>query len=174
MPSLPLTKPTAAPTLTCIQVDLNPLQLAVPIDRVEKVVRQSEIVGESIVGESPVGPDTSATAVPTGIIYYAETAVTLLNLEQHLLQRPTTAGYYLILRASTGEWVAIPIPAAPNLIELPSQSLKTLPSTYRRANLLGIASHVARTEAGSTVFVLDVDYLINRWCIPQAADLSRI
>lgn len=174
MPSIPLTKPTAAPALTCIQVDLNPLQLAVPIDRVERVVRQSEVVGESSVGESFVGQDAARTTVPTGIIYYAETAVTLLNLEQHLLQRVTAAGYYLILRASTGEWVAIPILAAPNLVEFPSQLLKTLPPTYRRTNLLGIASHVARTQDGPTVFILDVDYLVNRWCSPQAADLSRI
>lgn len=145
------------PALTCIQIDLAPLQLAVPIDRVEKVVRPSEVTGTTT---TQSGPDDE---ISSGIVYYADKAVTLLNLQQHLLQTRTAAHYFLVLRATSGELVALPIPQAPNLVEFPPQTVKMLPTTYRRVNLLGIASHVARNAEGQTSFILDVDYLVNRW-----------
>ena len=180
MSSTTVTPSATARPLSCIQIDLAPLHLAVPIDRVEKVVRPSDIVGEDIAGEGLIeegmigenlsalgqhGHDdaSAAGAVSSGIVYYANRAVTLLNLQRHFQQVPAPTTYFLILRATSGELVAIPIPHAPNLIEFPAPALKQLPPTYRRVNLLGIASHVARTSEGPTTFILDVDYLVNRW-----------
>ena len=167
--------PAAAPPLTCIQIDLTSLQLAVPIDRVEKVVRPSDVVGANITGTIIAGqeqPQSDAaapgsSAVPLGIVYYGDTTVTLLNLQQRLLQTATPTRYFLVLRASHGELIAVPIPNAPNLVEFPAKSIKALPKTYRQANFLGIASHVARIAEGETIFILDVDYLVTRWCVPQ-------
>ncbi|MEO0541838.1 MAG: chemotaxis protein CheW [Cyanobacteria bacterium P01_A01_bin.105] len=153
MSSSAIARPAAISPLICIQIELGSLPLAVPIDRVEKVVPKSAVVGQD--------------AGPAGIIYYGDTAVTLLDLQQHLLPAslPTTAeqtGYFLIVRATQGGLVAVPISTTPNLVELPQTALKALPPTYRQANLLGIASHVARIEE-QTVFILDVDYLVTQW-----------
>ncbi|MEO1589937.1 MAG: chemotaxis protein CheW [Cyanobacteria bacterium J06632_22] len=177
MPSSTVMPPAAARSLSCIQIDLAQLKLAVPIDRVEKVVRPSQIMGEHVADAVPTaahtgssGPVSSGT-VSSGIVYYADTAVTLLNLQQHLLPTatPSSPSYFLILRASTGELVAVPIPTAPNLVEFPQQTVKVLPATYRQVNLLGIASHVTRTEDEQTLFILDVDYLVTRWGRPDSA-----
>ncbi|MEM7594622.1 MAG: chemotaxis protein CheW, partial [Cyanobacteria bacterium P01_A01_bin.83] len=52
---------------------------------------------------------------------------------------------------------------APNLIDVPQSQIRILPNSYRHADTLEIASHVAiidQGETSKTIFILDLAKLI--------------
>ena len=52
----------------------------------------------------------------------------------------------------------------PILMDIPISEIRTIPNTYRHADTLGIASHVAvmsqKNETAQTIFILDLERLI--------------
>ena len=141
-------------TLKCITVQLNQLTVALPIDRVGKVIKQTTVLGSGL--------------NHMGVTHYEGNPITVFDLHYHLFQQRQDArgtNYLIIAKTQNGQKFALPIQGAPNLAEFPSQELRVLPPSYRRADTLGIASHVVRTIAPTgeevTFFILDTDYLAN-------------
>jgi purine-binding chemotaxis protein CheW len=64
---------------------------------------------------------------------------------------------------TTGELYGIPVAETPVLMEVSLSQVRVLPESYRRADTLDVASHVAvipQETAPLTLFVLDVDLLL--------------
>jgi purine-binding chemotaxis protein CheW len=69
-----------------------------------------------------------------------------------------------MVKNTIGELYGIPVADSPLLIEVPLSRIRVLPESYRRANTLDLASHVAvipQEGAPLTVFLLDVDRLLS-------------
>lgn len=164
MPDLKSAQPSSiasaktGPTVQCIMVTLDKVVVAIPIDRVDKVVKQATVVGSGL--------------SHMGITHYAGEPVTVVDLQYQLFQRWSEQSsdnqdtYLIIAKTSTQGLLAFPIQAAPDLIEFAVSELRVLPSSYRRADTLGIASHVVRVAQPSgedlSIFILDLDYLASQ------------
>lgn len=145
--------------LKCITVQIKQLTVALPIDCVDKVIKQTTVMGSGL--------------NPMGVTHYEGNPITVVDLHYHLFQQRQdahdTQNYLIIAKTRNGQKLALPIQGAPNLAEFPSQALRVLPPSYRRADTLGIASHVVRTPSSTgeeaTVFILDTDYLANLYSV---------
>ncbi|MEB3273181.1 MAG: chemotaxis protein CheW [Prochlorothrix sp.] len=134
---------------------ISHLTLALPIVAVTKVVNLGTIEGS---GQSA-----------WGVMTVDDRPCTVIDLHQYLFHRPLNpdqAPHYLVLTAlATGELLGIPASDTPRLIDVPSDLVRLLPSSYRKADTLAVASHIAHwtdpaTEAEQTFFVLDVNSLM--------------
>ncbi|MDA0266308.1 MAG: chemotaxis protein CheW [Cyanobacteria bacterium] len=145
---------TRGATLKFITVKLNKLTVALPIDAVDKVIRQTTVLGSGL--------------NPMGVTHYEGNPITVIDLHYQLFQHrqdPIPNQSYLIIAKTGSQKFALPIQGAPNLAEFGKHQLRVLPMSYRRADTLGIASHVVRTISptgeDTTFFILDMDYLAN-------------
>jgi purine-binding chemotaxis protein CheW len=69
----------------------------------------------------------------------------------------------VLVKNTTGELYGIPVADTPTLMEVPSSMVRVLPESYRRADTIEVARHVAvipKGETQLTVFLLDVDLLL--------------
>lgn len=149
----PSRQPHLESTLQCITVRLNQLTIALPINCVDKVIKQTPVLSSGL--------------NPMGVTHYEGNPITVVDLYHHLFQHRQAPhpnqSYLIIAKTGQGQKFALPIQGAPNLMAFPSRELRVLPSSYRRADTLGIASHVVRktsaTGEDTTFFILDMDYL---------------
>lgn len=138
--------------LKLIVFEMGSLNLALPIDSVYKILNYSPIYGT---GMNPVG-----------VTHVGEFEVTVVDLYQRFFKSNSTRemGNYLVLVQNTmGELYGIPIAETPVLMEVSLSQVRLLPESYRRADTLDVASHVAvipQETTPLTVFVLDVDILL--------------
>ncbi|MEM9276880.1 MAG: chemotaxis protein CheW, partial [Cyanobacteria bacterium P01_F01_bin.143] len=72
-------------------------------------------------------------------------------------------GYFIITKNTTGDSLGIRVLHTPTLLDVPFSNIRILPLSYRHADTLEIASHVAiipqEDETSQTIFILDVDCL---------------
>ena len=138
-------------TLKLIVMKLGQLTIACRIKSVYKVVRQAQI--------------HSSGLGHTGITYLDNKTVTVVDLHQKLFQVSMSEeeGYFVVLSATSGELIAIPVATSPNLMDVRYDHIKVLPDSYRHSDTLNIASHIAiipDEEKSLTVFLLDENTLI--------------
>ena len=133
--------------------EIGKLTLALPILQVQKVVKQNKVHGS---GLSHVN-----------LTHLAEQEVAIVDLHQKLfgvsLTQAEATGYFIISKNIAGEPLGIVVSQAPTLIDVSVEQIRVLPDSYRRADTLGIASHVAiilQNDATSTIFILDLSRLI--------------
>ncbi|MEB3211800.1 MAG: chemotaxis protein CheW [Leptolyngbyaceae bacterium] len=149
------------PELKCIMVSLNTLTIALPIDRVEKIIKQTSVFGSGL--------------THLGLTHYEGSPITVIDLHYQLFQtrqiESSDNGYLIIAQTITQNRLALPIKEPPNLIEFPISRQRVIPQSYRGADTLWMATHVVRIAqpAGEllTVFMIDIDYLAER-CIAQS------
>ena len=145
------------PTVRSLQLvvfDIGTLKFAVPIQYTYKVVNCGSI--------------HSSGLNHVGITHLDNLEVTVIDLDQHLFKakpasRSPAQTVLLIVQNSLGELCGIPIACTPTLMEIPLSMIRVLPTSYRRADTLDIASHVAvipQKTATLTLFVLDVEQLL--------------
>ena len=147
---------TSAKTNSLIKLlvfEIGKLTLALPILQVQKVVKQSEVHGS---GLSHVN-----------LTHLAEQEVAIVDLHQKLfgvsITQAEATGYFIISKNIAGEPLGIVVSQTPTLIDVPVEQIRLLPDSYRRADTLSIASHVAiiaQNDANITVFMLDLSRLI--------------
>lgn len=147
---------TSATTNSLIKLmvfEIGKLTLALPILQVQKVVKQNKVHGS---GLSHVN-----------LTHLAEQEVAIVDLHQKLfgvsLTQAEATGYFIISKNIAGEPLGIVVSQAPTLIDVSVEQIRVLPDSYRRADTLGIASHVAiisQNDATSTIFILDLSRLI--------------
>ena len=133
--------------------EIGKLTLALPILQVKKIVKQSEVHGS---GLSHVN-----------LTHLADQEVAIVDLHQKLFgvshTQAETSGYFIISKNVAGEPIGILASESPTLIDVPTDQVRLIPDSYRRADTLEIASHVALIPQGDatiTVFILDLSRLI--------------
>ncbi len=93
--------------------------------------------------------------------------VTVLDIHRRLFKTSRTnenvqPGYLVVIQNTQGELYGIPVEIVPALMDVPLSTVRVLPESFRHADTLGIASHVAvipQSEAPLTLFLLDIDTL---------------
>ena len=135
--------------------EMGILTLALPIEQVQKVVKHSAIHGS---GLSYVN-----------LVHLGSKEVAVVDLHRKLFKvsQPEILdqkGYFIITKSIIGEPLGIMVAQTPSLMDVPLEQIRAVPNSYRQADTLEIASHVAvipRTEDRSlTIFILDLKQLI--------------
>ncbi|MCP2728101.1 chemotaxis protein CheW [Limnofasciculus baicalensis] len=130
------------------------LNFSLPIERVYKILNRTTIY--------------SSGTNQVGIAHISDREITVIDLHRRffkasLINESESNGYLVILQNTTGELYGIPVAEAPILMDVPLSTIRVLPETYRQADTLEIARHVAvipQGEGALTVFLLDVDLLL--------------
>lgn len=142
-------------TIKVLVFNINNLNLGVRIETVYKVLNATQIYRR---GNNWVG-----------IAHIGDREVTVLDLHQRLFAEDKTNEnpadrYLIVIQNKQNELYGIPVETVPALIDLPVSAIRVLPESFRQADSLGIASHVAvLTEADNsiTLFMLDIDSTTN-------------
>ncbi|MBD2100631.1 chemotaxis protein CheW [Leptolyngbya sp. FACHB-261] len=144
----------AEPMLKVTAFSIGNLNLALPIVSIYKVLNHTQVHGSGLNS--------------VGIAYIEERELTVVDLHRRLLGTgaPTQARYLIVIQNQIQELYGIPVLEIPVLMEVPLSRIRVLPESYRRADTLSIASHVAlihQMDAALTLFLLDVEQIL-----PQA------
>lgn len=146
--------------LKFISFALNKLNLALPIEKVYKIVNHT--------------PVHSSGTSPISIPHIGENEVTVVDLSRHFFKdkyNNETANYMIIVKNQTEESYGITVTKTPILLEIALSMIRILPESYRRADTLAIARHVAvipTDTTPNTVFLLDVELLL-----PLCQEISK-
>jgi chemotaxis signal transduction protein len=140
--------------LKLLVFEVGKLILALSIQQVQKVVRNNPVYGS---GLSYVN-----------LTHLGDQEVTVIDLHQKLFKVSQTetsgTGYFIISKNVTGEPLGIAVAQTPTVIDVPLAQIRTLPESYRRADTLEIASHVAvipqENNTSLTIFILDLERLV--------------
>jgi purine-binding chemotaxis protein CheW len=140
--------------LKIVVFSMGNLNLALRIDAVYKVVNHTSTYGSGIRS--------------VGVTHLGESEITVVDLHQQFFKASqgdssNLNDYLIVVQNATGELYGIPVAETPSLMEVPLSMIRILPESYRRADTLDIANHVAviPQESGTlTVFLLDVDRLL--------------
>ncbi len=132
-------------------IDLGKLTLACRIETVYKVVNRAKIHGSGL--------------GYTGLTNIDGHTVIVVDLHRKLfnVSLPDEPEYFVLIKPQVGELLAIPVTAAPNLMDIQYKYIRILPETYRQSDTLSIASHVGVFPHGDqtlTIFVIDENCLI--------------
>ncbi|WP_051470127.1 chemotaxis protein CheW [Fischerella sp. PCC 9605] len=136
-------------------------RLALPIKAVLKVVT--------------CPPKTDRKLSKMGLIQVSRYMIRVLDLHQHLgledLRQLPDQPFLVITPNSQGELCGIPVCEPPDLIELPLETIRQLPQSYRQSGVLEIASHaiaISQQEITTTIFLLDMPQVLK--CFNQSDD----
>ena len=142
-------------SLKLLVFKIGKLTLALPILQVQKVVRYHPVHGS---GLSHVN-----------LAHLGDREVAIVDLYQKLFkvslpQLSQTKGYFIISKNITGEPLGILVSESPTLVDVATTQIRLIPDSYRRADTLAIASHVAvisqEDETSQTIFILDLQQLV--------------
>lgn len=103
------------------------------------------------------------------IMHVGDREIVILDLRRRLfpnesIDLPTERVYVIVLQNAQGDLYGIPVTGIPAIMQIPIEQIRVLPETFRQANALGIASHVAvipQGEGSLTLFLLDVELLFD-------------
>lgn len=144
----------AVASLKVVAFVIGNLNFALRIETVYKVLNQTPVYGSGLNS--------------VGIAHIGDREVIVVDLHRQLFQSSISNGaskgdYLIIAQSSRGELYGIPVAIVPALMEIPLSIVRVLPESYRHADTLGFASHVAvipQVEAPLTIFLLDVEQLL--------------
>lgn len=150
----PSTDRQLAPFFKLVVFGMGGLNLALRIESVYKVVNYTPIYSSGL--------------NHVGVAHLGDCEVTVVDLHWRFFKSSQAAefksgGYLVIVRNTTGELYGIPVAETPVLMEVPLSIIRAVPESYRRADTLEVATHVAvipQEVAPVTVFLLDVDLLL--------------
>ena len=141
------------PSLQLLVFSVGTLKLSLPIQAIYRVVTQNLVHGSGL--------------HPVGVTLINDLEVIVIDLYRRLFKSTPTESTkthcLVIVQSSSGELYGIPTPDTPELMDVPLSLLRVLPESYRRADTLDIASHVALIplEQGSlTIFLIDINQLL--------------
>jgi purine-binding chemotaxis protein CheW len=147
------TKTTTAPSLKVITFQIGNLNLAIAITAIYKILKQTPIEGSGINS--------------VGVAHLSDRELTVIDLQRQLFQDSAIKNqgqdnHLIVIKTASEDFYGIPVENVPILMDIPLSTLRVLPESYRRADTLGIASHVAilpQEQGTSTVFLLDINLL---------------
>lgn len=141
-------------SLKAVVFRVGSLNLALRIESVYKVLNHTLVYSSGV--------------NPVGITHLSEREVVVIDLQRRLfnssgIQHASQPGFLIVAENPAGELYGIPVESTPTLMEIPLPAIRVLPESYRRADTLGIASHVAvvpQPESALAIFLLDVNQLL--------------
>ncbi len=103
-----------------------------------------------------------------GLVQLGRYTIKVLDLYQQLNQKalphtPRNQPFLVITRSHQGELFGIAVDEPPNLLELPTESWRSLPQSERQSGELAMISHAAVVSQGDvtlTIFLLDVNRFV--------------
>ncbi|NEO01886.1 MAG: CheW domain-containing protein [Moorea sp. SIO1F2] len=133
---------------------IDSINFAFPIECVKKVINYTTVYSSGL--------------NDIGIAHIDDQEIPIIDLHRRLFKSSkistSNPGRFLLIAQNTmGERFGIPVLKTPNLIEVSVSDIRTLPESFRQADTLGIASHVAvipQENTSLTVFLLDVNQLL--------------
>ena len=151
-------------TVKLLVFSIGKLTLALPVDKVKKVTKYTPIHGS---GMSYIN-----------LTHIGRQEVTVVDLHQKLFnishdELISDGGYFILTKPKQTqseevssfieESLGIRVAQSPSLIEVDLTDIRALPSSYRYADTLEIASHVAvipqEDRTTQTIFILDLEHL---------------
>ncbi len=135
---------------------LGSLHLGLPLTQVQKVIPYPQIFSS---GQKPIG-----------LAHFEDQEVVVIDLHRHLFGQPSPApATHLIVVTGGDDLYGLPCAGMPALVEIAPEHMRQIPPTYRQADTLGLASHVARLHNNTmTLFLLDAQRL-GSLCTPSPA-----
>jgi chemotaxis signal transduction protein len=141
-----------------ITFPVGSLRLAVPMDRISRVINRPKIYSSGLGA--------------AGVTTVGDRELMIVDLHQQLFATPgpfdpERPGYLVLTPSPTGELIGIPTPETPLLLEVANADIRELPLSYRQADTLWIASHMLRTtvvEGGEvqSLFILDMAAVMDK------------
>ncbi|NEP27525.1 chemotaxis protein CheW [Moorena sp. SIO3I6] len=133
---------------------IESINFAFPIECVNKVINYTTVYSSGL--------------NDIGIAHIDDDEIPIIDLHRRLfksskISTSNPARFLLIAQNTMGEGFGIPVLKTPNLIEVSVSDIRTLPESFRQADTLGIASHVAvipQENLSLTVFLLDVNQFL--------------
>ncbi len=134
---------------------IGKLTVALPVEQVKKVIRKNAVYSSGL--------------THVHLTHIGEQEVTVVDLHQKLfkvsqIESENSKKYLIITKSLINEPLGIVVTETPVLLDIPIGQIRTIPNTYRNADTLGIASHVAvipqEGESSKTIFILDLERLI--------------
>lgn len=141
--------------LKFVVFSMGSLSLALRIESVYKVVNHTSTHGSGLGS--------------VGVTHLGDGEITVVDLHRRFFQSSqltevSSSVYLVVVQNTMGELYGIPVAETPALMEVPLSMIRVLPESYRRADTLDVASHVAVMPQDNgtplTIFLLDVDRLL--------------
>lgn len=139
--------------LKLVVFSIGRLNVSIPIQSVKKIINRTTVYGSGL--------------NHIGVAHIGDREMAVVDLHKRLFNESQmtesgTTGYIVLAKRSSGEQFGILAIETPTLIDVPLSLVRVLPESYRRADTLEIASHVAviSTPTEMTIFVLDVEQLL--------------
>lgn len=134
---------------------IGKLTLGLPVEQVKKVIRKNKV--------------HSSGLTHVYLAHIEEQEVTVIDLHEKLFkvsqsQSKDAKEYLIVTKSFINEPLGIVVMDTPILMDIPIAQIRTIPNTYRHADTLGIASHVAvipqENDSSQTIFLLDLERLV--------------
>lgn len=148
--------PSRNTSVRVVAFKIHTLNLGVPMPSVARVLYEVPVYGT---GQNGIG-----------ITHLGEKELTIIDLKQQLFgssylnstasERPLVGSHVIVAQNQAREQCGLLLDTAPTLIDVPPNSIRVLPDSYRRAEL-GFCNYVAVVpETALTMFLLDINCLI--------------
>lgn len=147
---------SARSSIKLIVFAIGNLNLALSIESVYKVLNRTTVYGSGI--------------KQVGVSHLGDREITVIDLYQRFFKsnqpaQSANSGYLVTMQNQAGELYGIPVTNTPVLMDVPLSTIRVLPESYRYADTVDIARHIAvipQQETSLTVFLLDIDLLLPR------------
>ncbi len=130
-----------------VSFELGNVSYAVPIERVQRVVKDFNPYGFLESGQS--------------LVRHQEELITLINLSKIFPNSGSIAdcNYLIVCSFNQSDRLGIPIPDMPKILEIPEESFCEIPELYRQQQLPPVIEKLIRAPDGSEVFYLNLALL---------------
>ena len=128
-----------------VSFELGNVYYAVPIERVERIVKDFNSYGILPNGNS--------------LVRHQEELITLINLSKIFPSDGCRldSNYLIVCTLNKNERLGLPIPDMPKILEICEESFCEIPELYRKQQLPAVIEKLIRAPDGSEVFYLNVD-----------------
>lgn len=128
-----------------VSFELGNIYYAVPIERVERIVKNFNPYGILPNGNS--------------LLRHQEELITIINLSTIFPSSQSIAEckYLIICTLNKSDRLGIPIPDMPKILEITEESFCEIPELYRQQQLPPVIEKLIRAPDGSEIFYLNFD-----------------
>jgi chemotaxis signal transduction protein len=133
------------PPRKLVSFELGNVYYAVPIERVQRVVKDFNPYGFLDSGQS--------------LVRHQEELITLINLSKIFPSSRSISdcNYLIVCSLNKSDRLGIPIPDMPKILEISEESFCEIPELYRKQQLPPVIEKLIRAPDGYEVFYLNLD-----------------
>jgi chemotaxis signal transduction protein len=133
------------PARKLVSFELGNVYYAVPIERVQRIVKDFNPYGFLDSGQS--------------LVRHQEELITLINLSKIFSSSRSIAdsNYLIVCTFNNSDHLGIPVPNMPKILEITEDNFCEIPELYRQNQLPPPVEKLIRSPDGSEVFYLNLD-----------------